>query len=573
MRDPEVIKFEEQTRFRALGQLIVVLFILISPLFIAWGHDVFRTLDNNVFILGKKAEGMNRWQVEEFLQDELSSLRDSDVILKSHSGGEAIFSYRDLGIHYAISETVSHIFDVTSWWYNITNVRASSDEQKNFDPIVLVDQVRLRSLLDQYLSAQERLPKDARISFESGQWQVEKEASGWKVQEGELERLSKHISDIALSYDAPPVLKVRFHQPDPNRYAVDLESLHELLLATIEQPIEIVYGEERITLDVSNHDQWLTINYEDSTAGLNEAFLRQWIEVFANQYDFPAPDVIVKGVQTEVSEYDGKSYQRAVLEGDFSKGRKLHQDVLLRDIRNAALSTSPKKEVFASWDVLYPQIISEVEGLDFPQLLSEGRTDYSRGSYPERVQNIKKSLEVFTGVIIPAGEEFSFNRISGWITEAKGYYKTKVIIGGEVKEGVGGGVCQSSTTMYRSIVNAGMPLIEHKHHSLDVVYYHKYGYGLDATVYQETLQDLRFVNDTPGPVLLYGAIVPGKETVMEFYGTSDGRQVELTQLKGVNHLHKKWSWKISKGDKVEERIINTVYQPEKKAEEIAPTEI
>ena len=177
-------------------------------------------------------------------------------------------------------------------------------------------------------------------------------------------------------------------------------------------------------------------------------------------------------------------------------------------------------------------------------------------------------MEVFRGVLIPPGAEFSFNRVSGFITLEKGYRKTQVIIGGEVKEGVGGGVCQSSTTVYRGIVNAGFPVLERRSHSLDVVYYHQYGYGIDATVYQETGQDLRFINDTPGYLLMNAIMAPHFETLIEFYGTSDGRRVELEPVVSKYPLQKSWYWRVIKGDEVEERMIHTVYQPEKKAEEV-----
>ncbi|MDF2379034.1 MAG: VanW family protein [Candidatus Gracilibacteria bacterium] len=574
MRDTEVIQFEEKTRLRALGQVVIAVLIFLSPIVIAWGHDLFRTLDEDVFILGKTVQGMNRWQVEDFLEEKLGALSDAEIVLESHSGGRGRFSYQDLGVHYAIPETVAYVFDVTSWWYNFSNVQASSGDEINFKPIVFVDDIKLESIVDQYLSAQQRLPKDASLAWEDLTWNISPEQSGWAVEENELERISDHIQDIAYSYDKPPALKVRFNQPQPGRTTQDIQGLYELLLATIEKPIDLHYQDDHLQVTINNSDQWIKIQYDEGLVELNEPFVKNWIAVFALQYDSKSPDVVVKGIENIVSEYDGETYQKAVLAGDFSKGRKMDQENLFQQIKSRVLTSSDTRKIDVEYETLTPKIISEVEGLEFPQQLSMGQTSYAMGSYTEREENIRKSLEIFTGVIIPQGEEFSFNRVSGWITQAKGYYKTKVIIGGEVKEGVGGGVCQSSTTMYRSVINAGMPLTEHKHHSLDVVYYHKYGYGLDATVYQETRQDLRFVNDTPGPILIFASMMPGFETVMEFYGTTDGRRVEMTPMKAINNLHKKWSWKIIKGDEVEERIINTVYQPEKKPEEIViPTEI
>ena len=134
---------------------------------------------------------------------------------------------------------------------------------------------------------------------------------------------------------------------------------------------------------------------------------------------------------------------------------------------------------------------------------------------------------------------------------------------------MGGGVCQSSTTVYRGVLNAGLQVTERRNHTLDVVYYHEYGYGLDATVYTDARSDLRFVNDYPTP-LLVNAYLDGdkKEAVIEFYGTADGRKVELREKSTTKPLYKEWDWVVTWPDRAEERIIRSQYEPEKELEEL-----
>jgi vancomycin resistance protein YoaR len=206
-----------------------------------------------------------------------------------------------------------------------------------------------------------------------------------------------------------------------------------------------------------------------------------------------------------------------------------------------------------------PTITSEIEGVSFPDLLSTGKSNFEEGNGADRVKNIDLSLGAFHSVIVPAGESFSMNRTTGWITEDKGYTKTKVIYGGAVGTGVGGGVCQTSTTLYRAVINAGLPVTERRPHTLDVSYYHKYGYGLDAAVYTVARKDFQFVNDTGSPILINTYIAPSDEAIVEIYGTSDGRTVELKNIPTGIRNYKKWNWFVKWPEKEEKRVIDSIY--------------
>jgi vancomycin resistance protein YoaR len=89
----------------------------------------------------------------------------------------------------------------------------------------------------------------------------------------------------------------------------------------------------------------------------------------------------------------------------------------------------------------------------------------------------------------------------------------------------GGGICQASTTTYRAILNAGLPVIQRRSHSLYVTYYKEYGVGIDATIFPGS-QDLTFINDT-GNYLLIQAYTDGNEAYVNIYGTPDGRKVAM----------------------------------------------
>jgi vancomycin resistance protein YoaR len=157
------------------------------------------------------------------------------------------------------------------------------------------------------------------------------------------------------------------------------------------------------------------------------------------------------------------------------------------------------------------------------ELISQGTTTFA-GSPPERVTNIAAAARRFRNAVVGPGEEFSFDRVLGEISPANGYVNALVISGDRTEMGLGGGVCQVSTTVFRAAYAGGFPIIERWAHAYIV---HWYGEpGLDATVYSPTV-DLRFRNDTSHYLLLQPAIdTKASKLTFYIYGTNPGRKVE-----------------------------------------------
>ncbi|MFC4640110.1 VanW family protein [Deinococcus hohokamensis] len=125
--------------------------------------------------------------------------------------------------------------------------------------------------------------------------------------------------------------------------------------------------------------------------------------------------------------------------------------------------------------------------------LGSGVTNYY-GSSAARMTNIHTGAANFKDRLFE-GKTFSFNQMIGPISTRSGYVTGLVISGERTANGVGGGICQVSTTVFRTLYSAGLPVQERRNHSYQVHYYDPQ--GLDATIYQPS-QDLRFANDTGG---------------------------------------------------------------------------
>lgn len=177
-----------------------------------------------------------------------------------------------------------------------------------------------------------------------------------------------------------------------------------------------------------------------------------------------------------------------------------------------------------------PKIKNEdVNNLGINTLLGRGFSNF-KGSIPNRIFNVNHAQSKFTGILIPPNEVVSFNQILGDVSALTGYKSAYVIVDGKTVLGDGGGVCQVSTTLFRAVLSAGLPVIERRSHSYRVGYYEQgFGPGLDATVYSPTT-DFKFKNDTPAYILIQPEIdLDNLSLTFKIYGTNDGRMATTSK--------------------------------------------
>ncbi|NLJ79492.1 MAG: VanW family protein [Firmicutes bacterium] len=121
---------------------------------------------------------------------------------------------------------------------------------------------------------------------------------------------------------------------------------------------------------------------------------------------------------------------------------------------------------------------------------------------PDRVENIRLSLLAVNNTLLLPGEIFSFNEIVGERTKERGYRNAPIILGETVAPGVGGGICQSSTTLYNAVRQARLEVVERRIHSMAPSYIQ---HGLDAAV-AWPYTDFKFKNSLAHPVIIKAEI-------------------------------------------------------------------
>jgi vancomycin resistance protein YoaR len=190
-----------------------------------------------------------------------------------------------------------------------------------------------------------------------------------------------------------------------------------------------------------------------------------------------------------------------------------------------------------------PGVADTAAGADLgvTELIAQ-QTSYFYGSSEARIQNIKAAASSFHGLLVAPGETFSMGNYMADVSLENGFAEALIIYGGRTIKGVGGGVCQVSTTLFRTVFFAGFPIVERIPHAYRVSYYEMNASGnvdsslagLDATVYFP-LVDFKFVNDTPYWLLMETYVDVGARTITwKIYSTSDGRTVDW-QTTGVTN--------------------------------------
>lgn len=221
---------------------------------------------------------------------------------------------------------------------------------------------------------------------------------------------------------------------------------------------------------------------------------------------------------------------------DSVNGRSLNVDITLKLIDDALFKADVRR-VPLSFKEEVPAVNSRATAKELGIVQEVVRaTTYFYGSSAERRTNVQVAASKFHGLVIAPGEVFSFNKYLGDVSPETGYETGLVIVGNQTIKGVGGGVCQVSSTVFQAAFFAGFPVLERYPHGYRVGYYesgtasvdgiaYKSGVGMDATVYGPII-DFKFKNDTPYYLLMETYFEATQQSVtFKLYSTSTGRVV------------------------------------------------
>lgn len=183
---------------------------------------------------------------------------------------------------------------------------------------------------------------------------------------------------------------------------------------------------------------------------------------------------------------------------------------------------------------------TEFQSMLFRDVLGTATTSLSTSS-TNRTTNVKLAADFCNNTVLMPGDVFSYNETVGPRTAERGFKKASVYVGTTVQDGLGGGICQTSSTLYMATVFADLEIVERRNHSRDVLYTPN---GQDATVVWGSI-DYRFRNNLEYPVRIQASVTgSGKNKVITvtIYGTqtTPGKEVKMeTEILSWNEAQPK----------------------------------
>jgi vancomycin resistance protein YoaR len=228
---------------------------------------------------------------------------------------------------------------------------------------------------------------------------------------------------------------------------------------------------------------------------IDEAKLRTWLDQVKKQVDQEPKNAYQKKIGGPVTPE--------------KPGRKM--DVRTVETWLKDLKPFINKPVEIPMVTVQPSVTTEDLKNVMGKLIGKYTTKFDPGNV-NRTTNIKLASRAIDGLILMPGDTFSFNRVVGPRTASRGYKPAKVIVKGEYSEGIGGGICQVSSTLYNSVDEAGLKITRRASHSKEVTYVPP---GRDATVSWGG-PDFRFKNNLNKPVLIDIKISGGYITVYTY---------------------------------------------------------
>lgn len=182
-----------------------------------------------------------------------------------------------------------------------------------------------------------------------------------------------------------------------------------------------------------------------------------------------------------------------------------------------------KDEYIIKLKITKPKITVEQFGEEaFPDRLAIFSTNYNAGDV-NRTTNLRLACQKINGKVVMPGDIFSYNATLGERTVAAGYKDAKIFSAGEVVDGLGGGICQISSTLYNAVVMSNLEIVERRNHQFVTSYLPA---GKDATVVYG-ITDFKFKNTRKYPIKLKAGIQGGVATI-SVYGMKEDEEYDIT---------------------------------------------
>ncbi len=358
--------------------------------------------------------------------------------------------------------------------------------------------------LSRFANAVDRPHRDARLTLRGLDAAIVPGETGGRLDRAAAERVV--VGALAGLSRHPVALPVRTDPPAVT--AASLAAAAKEVRTALSAPVDMQWRNAKWQLSPWQLRTMLALPHGGSTAlGIGSRGANRYFAALSHQIDRPA-----RNAKFAIASDGSVGIVPA------RSGRLLNVAGTASNLLSAALRSRSRVARVLVTAQEPERSTAEARALGIRRRVASYETIY--GGDANRVHNVQLVAQLIDGHLIAPGATFSFNRTTGARTADKGFREAPVIIDGEVQTGLGGGVCQVSTTVFNAAYEAGLPITARTNHAL---YISHYPLGRDATVNYPDV-DLKFVNDTRHWLLLR-TFVGSYSLTVGLYGTPMHRRV------------------------------------------------
>lgn len=375
---------------------------------------------------------------------------------------------------------------------------------------IFSDDVLLEILKSEFKDLEEPTT-NAGIEIKGTEVLITEEKAG---QSFDYKKAVNEFKEKALKFDFSPIaLELVSSEPTITKEQAQIAA-NEILSILDLAPIKLKYEKKEWTLGRDQFKDFIEFQYfEDKiVVGLNQEKTTEFLKTIAKEIDIEPKDA-----RFEVKDGKVAEFQQSI------DGKKLNLEITYAKINQRVIDKNNSPIDLEVELTKSATSIGSTNDLGISELIGRGQSNF-KGSPTNRRINIANGARILNGILIAPGEEFSTIKSLGAIDGEHGFKQELVIKGNRTIPEYGGGLCQIGTTVFRAALRSGLPITQRRNHSYRVTYYEPA--GMDATIY-DPQPDLKFLNDT-GKHILVTARIEGDELIFDFYGTKDGRKIEIS---------------------------------------------
>ncbi|MCX6809719.1 MAG: VanW family protein [Candidatus Berkelbacteria bacterium] len=519
-------KIRQKTRF--FLYIFAVSLVGLAGVFIAYQKSYSNKALLNTYILDEKIAGQNQDQIKSAVAKIYDKSKGSKIKLVNTDKSWEI-SFEDSNWKLDEAKTAQEIFNYghsSSHLKNFISTLQSAVLKKHFTPAYSFNEDFVQIWLDSVNSQIGKPKKEANIQIKGDEITIINPEAGKTINEDQIKE--KIIAAFSLKENNE--IKIEVVNDEPTITADEAKALADKAKELTKDDFEIVGPNSSANLTKKTLGLSIELKRKSTDKkgflgkkSLGEVFVSFSRDKISGFLDQNLDDLNIKAQDAKFTISNGN----ITLKSPSKDGRAIEVDQSIDKIIGI-LETGQEKKIElpskAQEASIKAQTAGDIEKIGIKELIGTATTDF-RKSPSNRIHNIETGVQLISGSTIKPGDEFSTLSRLGKIDQSTGFLPELVIKEDKTIPEFGGGLCQVSTTLFRSAMNSGLKITARQNHSYRVSYYEP-PVGMDATIYYPS-PDFKFINTTNSYILINGHI-DGTRITFDFYGTKDGRVVETT---------------------------------------------